>query len=135
MSGAGDVPSVRLSARRDGISIQPPSEGELHAKSGARRPGTGWARRAAVLRVVSVGDSRRQTCPSHDSNNPKCGKTGRRSQRAPEIGISFWGRLRKLSCGTVMAFMRKIKARFPTRAHQDGAAPVPPDSNTHHMTC
>lgn len=40
MSGAGDVPSVWLTAaavRRDGISIQPPSEGELHGNSAARR--------------------------------------------------------------------------------------------------
>lgn len=95
-SGAGDVPSVWLTAaaaaaatmRRDGISIQPPSEGELHADGGARRPGAGWARRAPPSCVwLSVGDSRRQTCPSQNINHPKCGKAGRRNRRTPENEI------------------------------------------------
>lgn len=63
-SGAGDVSSAWLTAaaaaaatmRRDGISIQRPSEGELHADGGARRSGAGWALAgSAVLRVVISG--------------------------------------------------------------------------------
>lgn len=68
--------------RRDGISIQPPSEGELHANSRPCRSGAGWARRAAVLRVVPVGDSRRQTCPSQNISNPKMWKS---RQEEPKV--------------------------------------------------
>lgn len=123
-----DCRRSRATMGRDGISIQPPSEGELHANSRASRSGAGWAQRAAVLRVASAGDSRRKTCPSQNINNPKCGKAGRRNQGTPEIVISFWGRLRKLSCGTKTAFAHEIKAHFPRPTHQDGTTPVLPDS-------